>query len=80
MKKIKTNKEYLTELQEISDSHSKKKEAIEYILKEGEEIRDKFKESARVFEITETINKMMLELEDLELKYDSILLEYKNNK
>ncbi len=80
MKKIKTNKEYLTELQEISDSHIQKKEAIEYILKEGDEIRDKFKESARVFEITETINKMMLELEDLELKYDSILLEYKNNK
>ncbi len=76
----KTNKEYLEDLQIISDKHSEVKKTIEHLLEDGEKIKDKLKESERVFRITESINKMMLELDDLEIKYDSILLEYKKNK
>jgi hypothetical protein len=80
MEKKKTNKEYLQELQVIADKHSETKDAIEYLLKEGDGIKDKLKESERVFGITESINKMMLDLDLLEEEYDSILLDYKKNK
>ncbi len=69
MEKKKTNKEYLQELQVIADKHSETKDAIEYLLKEGDGIKDKLKESERVFGITESINKMMLDLDLLEEEY-----------
>ena len=76
----KTNKEYLTELQEISDKHTSMKKEVEDLLKSGDEIKDKLKESKKIFSITEIINSIMADMDDLEEKYYLILKEYKDKK
>lgn len=77
---VKSNKEYLKELQELSDKHSSLKDEVEDLLKEGDSIKDKLKESDRVFSITEVINSLMKEMDIIEDKYYSILKEYKDKK
>lgn len=80
MDKVKTNKEYLKELQDLSDKHSSLKEEAESLLKEGDLIEDKLKSSERVFAITEAVNSIMKEIDEIEDKYYSVLEEYKNKK
>lgn len=77
---MKTTKEYIEELQKLSDKHTSLKNEIESLLKEGENIKDKFKESARVFSITEAINILFKELESIEEQYDSLLKKYNDTK
>ncbi len=76
----KTNKEYIKEIQDLADLHSSLKQEVQNLLNEGDLIKDKLKDSERVFSITESINSIMIEIEDVEDKYYSIIEEYKKRK
>jgi len=79
-KKLTTNKEYLLELQKLADKHASLKEKCEGMLKEGDSIEDKVKESERVFAITDAVKSIMFEMDEVENKYYTILDNYKNKK
>lgn len=76
----KTNKEYIKELQVLTDKHDSLKNEAESLLKKGESIKDKLKDSERVFSITESINTIMLEIDEVENEYYSILDDYKKRR
>ena len=73
----KDTKKIIIELQEIADKHLVLKNEIEFLIKEGEKIEDKLKDSDRVFSIAESINKIMEEIEETEERYHNVLEEYK---
>jgi len=69
-------KKILEELQSMADAQLKLKSEVEFLLKEGDQIKDKLQNSDRLFSITESINTVMNELDSLELEYDNKLTEY----
>ena len=75
---MKTNNEYIKELQDLADKHEDLKKEIEYFVKEADAIEDKLLHSDRLFSLTESINKTFVELDEIEIKYNELLKEYKN--
>ena len=80
METKKSSKEYLKELQEISDNHAQKKMEIMYMIQKSDKIEDKLKNVDEIFSSTEAINRAFEKLDEIEKEYYSLLKEYKDQK